>query len=645
MNSILVAFLFGLTLISARLPMIMGTSLLKSKSSTSNNHYDHNQNHQLMNPAVIKGYKFFDSITRKEIVIRGIDYYPRPNAGDLNHNSMDLYTEEYRHIWERDIQYFEQLGINAIRLYAVDSSKNHDSFMCALQQANIYVIVALAHDCPTCAITRDTSPTCYPKELKQQGQDVINTFSKYSNTLAFSAGNEVNHFAPIHFPQSNSPCQKKFISDMRRYISQCSSSSMRKIPVGLVTADSDRDENAFYYNCIDERNDTTKRGNNGNGNEDKEQHHGGGDEHEDEFGYVEWYGLNSYLYCSGESLQYDDALGFQRLETSFNRYNYSIPVLLTEFGCLSDTFPTINGYEGQRTFLQAKWILGEQGSNGEDNGNERDNDTSNLRDLFSGGFAFEYSIEKENAGGESPYPFKKAGKQNYGIGTCSCVSLSLLCFHPTNQQRRSLTHFPPSCCVLPSGYFSPENCDDIDIPCKYNPFPEFENLKYIYRNYTYTRAKDDNVTMDTFEIPLERRGRSKCPDGFPSIYSFEWEADKQPFGSCPKPQHHQFQCSATGLGNRWNARDPYADYWIWAGVFCSLIGVSIFCFVFKRYRNGCQEELKTRSIDFPFLHTTFEPRNNEKTEESWRLLSKSESGDTQIYDSIGSNSSSSVEDL
>jgi hypothetical protein len=39
-----------------------------------------------------------------------------------------------------------------------------------------------------------------------------------------------------------------------------------------------------------------------------------------------------------------------------------------------------------------------------------------LRDLFSGGLAFEYSTEKENAAGESPYPYTKFGKHNYGIG-------------------------------------------------------------------------------------------------------------------------------------------------------------------------------------------------------------------------------------
>lgn len=80
-------------------------------------------------PIEVKGTKFFDTETQQEFVIKGVDYFPRPNAGDLNHNSMDYYTSEYSHIWKRDIPYLQDLGVNAIRLYAVNASLNHDEFM------------------------------------------------------------------------------------------------------------------------------------------------------------------------------------------------------------------------------------------------------------------------------------------------------------------------------------------------------------------------------------------------------------------------------------------------------------------------------------------------------------------------------------
>jgi hypothetical protein len=332
-----------------------------------------------LNPLEIKGYKFFDSGTGDEVVIHGIDYYPRPNFGKLDHNSLDYYTNKHRDLWERDIPYFQELGVNAIRLYAVDPSKNHDAFMCALEAAGIYVIVALAHDCPTCAVTRDQAPDCYPPKLKEQGMAVINAFSKYSNTLAFSGGNEVNHYAPGGSPEWNAPCQKKFIRDMREYVDSCSSSfNMRKIPIGLVSADSDRDENAMYYNC--------------QGDPD------------DEYEYAEWYGLNSYVMCDAKAEEYKDAPGLRLMQQSFASFHYSIPVLMTEFGCLSEDFPIIDGYEGQRNFLQAKWMLHEP----------------ELREVFAGGFAFEYSMERANAG--IPFPYKSNGKQNYGIGKALLIT-------------------------------------------------------------------------------------------------------------------------------------------------------------------------------------------------------------------------------
>ena len=320
----------------------------------------------LLDPVSIKGYKFFNSRTGENILIKGIDYYPRPNAGELDTNSVDFFTEEYRHIWERDIPQFQALGLNAIRLYSVDPNKDHSAFMCALNAAGIYVLVELASgSCPKCAILSSEAPACYPSGLKIRGQAIIKEFSKYSNTLAFSAGNEVNHFVPLGKPpQWNAPCLKKFVRDMRAYVSRCD--HIRHVPVGLIMADSDRDENTMYYNC--------------QSNE------------KDDLEYAEWYGLNTYVYCNGSADTFDQAKGFKYLSMSFESYDYSIPVLLTEYGCLSKTFPTIDGYEGQRSFNQAKWLGLEA-----------------VQNDFAGGLAFEYSIERANA----QTPFVSTGRAEY----------------------------------------------------------------------------------------------------------------------------------------------------------------------------------------------------------------------------------------
>ena len=83
----------------------------------------------LLPPIEIQNYKFFNSETGEEFIVKGIDYYPRPNKGDLNANSIDLFTDEHSDIWERDIPFLQELGVNAVRLYAVNATANHDAFM------------------------------------------------------------------------------------------------------------------------------------------------------------------------------------------------------------------------------------------------------------------------------------------------------------------------------------------------------------------------------------------------------------------------------------------------------------------------------------------------------------------------------------
>jgi hypothetical protein len=417
------------------------------------------QDHQDLPALVIKGYKFFNAETKEHVLIKGIDYYPRPNLGTLDINNVDFFTEEHLHIWERDIPQFRALGVNAIRLYSVDPNNDHAAFMCALNAAGIYVLVELASgNCPHCAILGLEAPDCYPKYLKIRGEKIIREFSKYSNTLAFSAGNEVNHFVPLgKKPRWNAPCLKKFVRDMRAYTAHCgSSSSMRHVPVGLIMADSDRDENALYYNCQ-------------SGDDDLEP--------------AEWYGINTYVYCNANFTSFDESGGFKTLAESFESYHYSIPVLLTEFGCLSKSFPTVDGYQGQRSFHQAEWL-----------------GLPNIQNDFAGGIAFEYSIESANA--RTQFPFKEFGQQNYGVG-----------------------------------YLYPENCDDVKIMCEYNKTPTFYNLKNAFAN-----AKAENVTMDEFVPDEKRTNRTQCPPHFPPLSEFTWTVDRQRSVQCPTHSDVAFTC-------------------------------------------------------------------------------------------------------
>jgi len=228
-----------------RASFVVGTLALLSLIGGTVEVHGQTQCRDFAPPAILRGKKFFNSVTGEYIPIKGIDYYPRPNAGTLAQtNSIDFFTDEYRSLWEADIALFQELNINVVRVYAVQPGVSHDGFMCALRAAGIYLIVGLAADCENCAITRYASPGCYPAELKERGQFIIAEFARYDNVLAFSAGNEAGLSAVS--PLVNAPCQKQFLRDMRAYIDGCSE-TMRRIPVGLAIEDVDRGDKVLWY--------------------------------------------------------------------------------------------------------------------------------------------------------------------------------------------------------------------------------------------------------------------------------------------------------------------------------------------------------------------------------------------------------------
>lgn len=136
-------------------------------------------------------------------------------------------------------------------------------------------------------------------------------------------------------------------------------------------------------------------------------------------------------------------------------------------GCLSDTFETIDGYDAQRNFLQVEALFSPQ-----------------FRQVFNGGFVFEYSTEKVYSEQTSPYPFTEFGPGNYGVG-----------------------------------YFSPEDCNGMDVPCEYIPKPEFYNLASRYAAVDVSSEVNLNMHNPAVTSSLA------CPDEIPSVDSFEWPTE------------------------------------------------------------------------------------------------------------------------
>jgi hypothetical protein len=107
---------------------------------------------------------------------------------------------------------------------------------------------------------------------------------------------------------------------------------MRHIPVGVILADAHRDQGSRYYNCQS-------------------------DPENDDLDNAEFIGMNVYLHCDGSATDISQLSGYRKLLSDFQSYNMSVPVLLTEFGCIHSSFPSIQVRQGgsllpQRNFLQ-----------------------------------------------------------------------------------------------------------------------------------------------------------------------------------------------------------------------------------------------------------------------------------------------------
>lgn len=155
----------------------------------------------------------------------------------------------------------QALDVNLIRVYQVDLTHQHDQAMAALAAAGIYVMLEV--ETPDLCVNR-VSPS-YTSALYERGTAVVDAFQGYTNTFAFSVGNEVVFPGTIYayyynqqfgsnsnFPnppdgQQNTALPlavadeiacaqviKSFIRDLKAYMV---AQSYRAIPVGIAMQD------------------------------------------------------------------------------------------------------------------------------------------------------------------------------------------------------------------------------------------------------------------------------------------------------------------------------------------------------------------------------------------------------------------------
>ncbi|KAI7887549.1 hypothetical protein K492DRAFT_217546 [Lichtheimia hyalospora FSU 10163] len=246
---------------------------------------------QALNPISIKGNKFFDSKTKKQFFIKGVAYQPRNGESHIRNNTdviIDPLTDTPA--CKRDAALMKKLGLNLIRVYEVDPSKDHNGCMKAFEDAGIYLLLDIAT--PKFSINRETPE--YDTRLYAAYTKTVDAFLKYNNVMGFIAGNEVTN------DKSNTPASafvKAAVRDVKKHIR---SKANKDIPVGYAGNDDGdiRDAIKDYFAC--------------------------GDEEEQ----ADFFGVNMYEWCGRSSFQKS---GYAERTKEFT--GYTKPVFMSEYGC------------------------------------------------------------------------------------------------------------------------------------------------------------------------------------------------------------------------------------------------------------------------------------------------------------------------
>ena len=234
----------------------------------------------------------------------------------------------------RDVENFKDLGINTIRIYTIDNSKNHDEAMKLLDDAGIYL--ALDANTPDYSLNREDIQSLHQSYNDVYLQSVfatIDQFAGYSNMLAFFSGNEVIN---ARNNTNAAPYIKAVTRDMRIYINK---QAGRQIPVGYSSADvaENIESQALYFACG-----------------------------QDEWARSDFFAFNDYSWCDPSNFQQS---GWNVKVQTYS--DYSLPLFLSEFGCITNT----------RQWNEIAALY-----------------STRMSGVYSGGLAYEYTLEANGYG-------------------------------------------------------------------------------------------------------------------------------------------------------------------------------------------------------------------------------------------------------
>ncbi|CDK29774.1 unnamed protein product [Kuraishia capsulata CBS 1993] len=294
-------------------------------------------------PLEIKGNRFIKpAVDAKEagevFFIMGVDYQPGGSSDYSSSSNSDVLSDA--DACYRDAYVLQELGANTVRIYTVNPDVNHDKCMSILNDAGIYVMLDVNSPLGGESLNRADPASTYNSYYLSRVFKVIEAFKNYPNVIGFFSGNEIinDDASAKEDPRYIRALQR----DMKQYIA---AHADRSIPVGYSAANEldYRGATWQYLQC------------NIDGDED--------DESKSDF-----FGLNTYEWCSGQSDWASS--GYGTLNNTFQ--DSAIPLLFSEYGCIAVT---------PRTFDEVTEGL-----------------YSGLINTFSGGLVYEYSKESNNYG-------------------------------------------------------------------------------------------------------------------------------------------------------------------------------------------------------------------------------------------------------
>lgn len=126
----------------------------------------------------------------------------------------------------------QTLGVNAIRIYNLDPTLNHDICASIFNAVGIYMLIDVNSPLPNGSLDPGSLINSYSSTYLQRIFSVVEAFGSYPNTLGFFSANEVlNNQAS---GRTSPPYIRAVTRDLKNYISK---HLTRSIPVGYSAAD------------------------------------------------------------------------------------------------------------------------------------------------------------------------------------------------------------------------------------------------------------------------------------------------------------------------------------------------------------------------------------------------------------------------